>query len=62
MLRWLIGVVAAVAFFWGLNRILIALTSEATTTDLLLGVVGVALAGLSFVYLGYLLGRVQRSV
>jgi hypothetical protein len=61
MLRWLIGVVAAVAFFWGLNRILIALTSEATI-DIILGLVGVALAGLSFVYLGYLLGRVQRSV
>jgi hypothetical protein len=62
MLRWVIGVVAAVAFFWGLNRILIALTTDAGTVDLVLGLVGLGLAGFSFIYLGYLLGQVQKSI
>ncbi|MFP4174567.1 MAG: hypothetical protein ACLFSW_02150 [Halobacteriales archaeon] len=62
MLKWVIGVVAAVAFFWGLNRILIALTTQAGTVDLVLGLVGAALAGLSFIYFGLLLGQVQKGI
>jgi len=62
MLRWVIGVVAAVAFFWGLDRVLIALTARSSTTDLLLGLVGVGVAGLSFIYFGYLLGQIQKGI
>ena len=62
MLKWVIGILAAIAFFWGLNRILIALTTDASGIDLVLGIVGVALAGFSFIYLGYLLGQVQKSI
>lgn len=66
MLKWLVGAVAAVAFFWGLNAVLEALACqggwEHCSTELMLGVVGVSLAGLSFVYLGFLLGQVQKNI
>jgi hypothetical protein len=62
MLKWVIGVVAAIAFFWGLNRIMVALTTQAGTIDLVLGLVGAGVAGLSFIYFGFLIGQIQKSV
>lgn len=65
MLKWLVGAVAAVAFFWGLTAVMDALACqggwENCSTEIILGVIGISLAGLSFVYLGFLIGQVQKS-
>jgi hypothetical protein len=66
MIKWLIGAVATIAFLWGLTAVLDALTCsggwEYCSTEIVLGVIGVSLAGLSFAYLAFLLGQVQKSI
>jgi len=64
MLRWVIALLAATAFVWGLSRVIDALTCGqlCTSDQILLGVVGVSLAGLSFAYLIFLFTRVQADM
>lgn len=63
MLKWIIALLAATAFVWGLSRVLEALTCDfGCRNEIIFGVIGVALAGLSFAYLIFLFSRVQSNI
>ncbi|MFW5929554.1 MAG: hypothetical protein ACOCT0_03955 [Halobacteriota archaeon] len=67
MLKWLVAVLATILFVWGLNKVVIALGCEETRTttcteEVALGIVGVTLAALSFVYLAWLFSTTQRNM
>lgn len=61
MLKWIVAVAATVAIVWGLTAVMNALAGG-TTWELVKGVVGVSLAGLSFIYLFWLFNRMQKNV
>lgn len=61
MLKWVVAIGATVAIVWGLVQVMNALAGG-TFWVLLKGIIGVSLAGLSFMYLFWLFNDMKKSM
>lgn len=61
MLKWVVAIAATVAIVWGLVQVMNALAGGSFWV-ILKGIVGVSLAGLSFIYLFWLFNDMKKKM